>query len=117
MKPLGPYIDEDGTICYHVHHAAQMLGICRVTLWRWAEQGQTPSGFDLDTRRLPVLVHGGARGKRTPKTRRDFRIAIPEARIVGLKALLQQHPVRRGHLSDYDRLALRNLAAGSLDKR
>jgi hypothetical protein len=101
-----PYIDEQtGKRFYNVRQAAQIVeGVCEATLHRWAKRGSTPFGFELEVQREPVTHH--RRSTQAPRSFRQYRMLIPEAKVLALQELLKEiltdHPVRPGPLSKQD---------------
>ena len=104
MKPLEPFI-LDGRRYYHVSAAAKAVNVSSSTMWRWAAKNVTSFGFELD------VVHQAApkwlSGHR-PRKPRDFRLLIPEEKVVILQRLLHDFPLDpRGNLSEYERDTLK----------
>jgi len=88
MQPT-PYIDEEGNRFYNTRQAAQIVkGVCQLTLWRWAKRGVTSFGFHLDVQQEP-MIHDPRGYRHDAKTHRDFRMLIPEAKVLALKEILE----------------------------
>ena len=94
MQPA-PTIDEQtGEPCFNVRQAAHIIGIGEETLRTWAKHGSTPFGFELDVRTTPVTHH--RRSTQTPRTFRETRMLIPQARVMALKEILDADPIGYG---------------------
>ncbi len=106
MQPA-PNIDEQtGERFYSVEQAAQIVGaISAVTLGYWAKHGSTPFGFELDVKRQPT-IHDPRGYRHEAKTHRQFRLLIPESRVLALKEILNAEPRRPGPISRDDMEAL-----------
>lgn len=96
--PPEPYII-DGQRFYNVHQAAQIIGtITEATVWRWAKHGQTPFGFELDIKPVP-MIHDPRGFRQEAKMHREQRLLIPAAKVFALKEILRDDPIRPGPLS------------------
>lgn len=93
-------IIDNGTRYYYVAEAARIAGVSQKAMWNWAAKGVTSFGFELDVvHGLPCEFHK----KATPRKGRDFRLLIPEEKLVVLKRLLHDFPLSRGFLSEFER--------------
>lgn len=100
MKPLEPFI-LDGRRYYHVAAAAKIINVSSATMWRWAADGVTSFGFELDVSRY--VAPDWNNGHR-PRKRRDFRLLIPEEKVIVLKRLLDDFPLNpHGTVSEFER--------------
>ena len=90
MQPLPPYIDEQtGQRFYNVRQAAQIVeGVSEATMWHWAKKGVTSFGLELAVEREPVIHHRKGTIK-PPKTHRETRMLIPEAKVLAMREILQ----------------------------
>ena len=92
MKPLGPYTDDAGNRHYNVLQAALIIeGVAASTLWLWAKKGVTSFGYDLAVKRHPVTHHASPhRNEPPPRNPRNYRLLIPEAKVLALKEILHE---------------------------
>jgi hypothetical protein len=102
--PHEPIIIDDRRY-YNVHQAAQIVkNVCEKTLWNWAKQGTTPFRFDLDVRQEP-MAHDPRGYRHEARTHRKSRMLIPEEKVLALKEILRDDPIRPS-LSKADMAAL-----------
>ena len=107
MKPGQPFI-RDGKRYYYVRAAARIAGVSHATLWRWAAENVTNFGFELGVVRAPPAK---SKNYNSWRKRRDFRMLIPEEKLLILKRVLHDFPMTpKGPISDYERETL-SLAA------
>lgn len=84
MKPMGP--SSNGKIYIHPSRAAQLAGLDRRTLCRWAKDGFTSYGFDLAVRR------------------QGRRLLIPEDKVRAIAELNRTYPLPRHGFLPRDQL-------------
>lgn len=107
MKPMQPITLGDEKRYYNVAAAARLIGVKDQTLWRWAAKNLTSFGLELGVVRAPATEW---RNKLPPRKRRDFRLLVPEDKVMLLKRLLHDFPLSRGQLSEYDIDTMRRAA-------
>ena len=96
---------------YNVHQAAQIVEtISEATLWNWAKKGNTPFGFELGVIRQPVVHHRTHSKDDPPVQPRTYRMLIPETKVLALKEMLRDDPIRPGPLSNGSMAELKAVA-------
>lgn len=91
--------------------AAIVQTISAATMRNWSMKGYTPFGFELGVIRQPVTHHRRRNSnEEPPRQPLASRMLIPEERVLALKEILRDDPIRPGPLSDGDMNALKAAA-------
>jgi hypothetical protein len=109
--PHDPIVINDRRYLNVRQAAAIVKTISAATMRNWAKKGHTPFGFDLGIVRQPVTHHRGHKSNEPPPRQPlASRMLIPEEKVLALKEILRDDPIRPGPLSDGDLNALKAAA-------